>query len=672
MLYIYAKMNSKNKKPAKKTASAKKATTKKNDLSEIAPLMAAAADTTTRSRRNAASTIERTDRFKNIDDGLIPFKYSSGSYQNKSSIDVRDAVILCQKAYYNFAVFRNTIDLMTEFSVNSVYFRGGSKKARRFFEALFKKINLWSLQDRFFREYYRSGNVFIYRFDAKIKDQDLKKITQTFGSETLASVFIPSRYVILNPADVRLTGTLSFAEASNYYKVLSPYELQRLRKPQTDEETEFLTSLPQSVQKSLKKNSSSGAMIPLDPEKISAVFYKRQDYEPFSVPMGYPVLEDINAKSEMKKIDMAISRTMQQAILLITMGENPTNGIGIDQKNLVAMQKLFTNESVGRVLVADYTTKAEFVVPSIGSLLDPSKYAILDKDIRVGLNNILVGENEKFANQSIKVKIFIERLKQARETFINEFLFPEMKRICRTLGFKNYPTPYFDDIDLKDSLQYSRIYTRLMELGVLTPEQGITAIERGRLPSDEDLIEQQEEYRKLRDKGFYEPVMGGPHTQKKAQDAALKSKEKAEKSAAPVTQSLPKENGRPEGEQAPQTTKNVSPVGEGDQSKAVETFSLEKVKNNLILAQKLHTDVEKALRAKHDIKRMTNKQKQVAENITELIVANEEPNNWSKNVEKYVDNPVDHNPDRTLIITDLCGTHDVDFYLGSILFASKK
>ena len=51
--------------------------------------------------------------------------------------------------------------------------------------------------------------------------------------------------------------------------------------------------------------------------------------------------------------------------------------------------------------------------------------------IRVGLNNILVGENEKFANQSIKVKIFIERLKQAREIFINQFLYPEIKRICK-------------------------------------------------------------------------------------------------------------------------------------------------------------------------------------------------------------------------------------------------
>ena len=134
------------------------------------------------------------------------------------------------------------------------------------------------------------------------------------------------------------------------------------------------------------------------------------------------------------------------------------------------MQTLFDNESIGRVLISDYTTEAKFVIPQISDILDPKKYEVLDKDIRVGLNNILIGENEKFANQSIKVKVFIERLKQARETFIGEFLMPEMKRICKVLGFKNYPTPYFEDIDLRDGLQYARIYSRLIELGILTPE----------------------------------------------------------------------------------------------------------------------------------------------------------------------------------------------------------
>ena len=654
------KDKSKPKTPAKKTPKAKK-----KEPAGATPLMAstaaASSSRVTRSRRNAASSIERTDRFKNIEDGMVPFKYSSGT-PGRSNIDVRDAVILCQKAYYNFAVFRNTVDLMTEFSVNNICFKGGSKKSRAFFNALFKKINLWGFQDKFFREYFRSGNVFVFRFDGKLKKADMNKLVKAFGftkAQAASSAVIPMRYIILNPADIRLSGSLSFVQGQ-YKKMVSNYELARLKDPQTDEEKELVKSLPKDVIKIINSPRATNVLLPLDADKINAVFYKKQDYEPFAVPMGYPVLEDINAKYEMKKIDMAIARTMQQAILLVTMGSKPEEG-GINQKNLEAMQNLFANESVGRVLIADYTTEAQFVVPNIGTLLDPKKYTILDQDIRIGLNNVLIGENEKFSNTSIKVKVFIERLKQARETFINDFLYPEIKRISKELGFKSFPMPSFDDIDLRDSLQYARVYTRLVELGVLTPEEGIQAIERGRLPSGEEAIESQEEFRDMRDKGLYEPILGGPFTQKKMADKQMSNQQK-----------IAKENGRPEGANAPQETKNVSPIGEGEQSKAIVNFSLEKVKNNLIMAQKLQSEVEKSLREKHSIKRLSKKQKTVAENISELIICNESPDEWNDSIAKYVDMPIDQNQDRVKQVAQLSYEHGIDNYLASILYASKK
>jgi hypothetical protein len=149
--------------------------------------------TETRSRRNAASTIERTDRFRNIDEGMVPFNYATGYNYNKSNIDVRDTVILCQKAYYNFGLFRNTIDLLSELSCGNLHLKGGNKSARDFFQALFNKINITALQDKFFREYYRSGNVFIYRYDTTIKEEDISKISQVFGSQALAAKILAKR-----------------------------------------------------------------------------------------------------------------------------------------------------------------------------------------------------------------------------------------------------------------------------------------------------------------------------------------------------------------------------------------------------------------------------------------------------------------------------------------------
>ena len=617
---------------------------------QIEPLMVSNASVneikaseSTTSRRNSAANIPRTDRYKNIDDGLIPFRYSTG-IKNASNMNVRDAVILCQKAYYNFAIFRNTIDLMTEFSCSNIYFKDGSQKSRDFFSALIKKINIFDLQDQFFREYYRSGNVFIYRFDTKIKDEDINKITQTFGiTSKAANVNLPARYIIVNPADIQIGGSINFS-AGRYYKILSDYELERLKAPKTDEDIEVLKSLSPETQKLINEKTIGVLTLPLDRERLAAVFYKKQDYEPFAVPMGFPVLDDINWKAEMKKMDMAVTRTMQQAVLLVTMGNEPEKG-GVNQKNLEAMQSLFANQSVGRVLIADYTTKAQFVIPDIGNLIGPQKYEVVDRDIQMGLNNILIG-SEKFANTSIKVQIFVQRLKQARETFINNFLIPEVRRISKDLGFKNYPTPHFEDIDIKDDVQYSRVYTRLVELGILTPEEGLTAIDTGRLPSIEESLTSQEKFRELKDQGLYQPLIGGAIQGGSA--------------------------GRPTGSTGiPQSTKNVKPIGEGKQSKAT-LFDIEKIKNNFILASKLQDKVEASLREKHSIRKLSKQQKEVAFEIVKIIASNENPESWDTVVDEYVKNPKDKNMEKIYAIDEIAVEHGLDAYVSSILYHSKK
>lgn len=598
---------------------------------EIKPLSVIEASSDSKMRRNASSTIERTDRFKNIDDGLVPFKYSSG-VTNKSNIDVKDAVVLCQKAYYNFAIFRNVIDLMTEFSISDIYFKGGTKKSRDFFSALFKKINIWSLQDRFFREYYRSGNVFVYRFDTQIKSEDALKITQVYGAQADLKVRLPSRYIILNPADIQLNGSASFI-VGKYMKLISDYELARLKFPKSDEDREIFDSLDEGTKKLIHKGKTNGILLPLDPEKINAVFYKKQDYEPFAVPMGYPVLEDINWKQEMKKMDMAITRTMQQAILLITMGSEPEKG-GVNQKNLESMQSLFENQSVGRVLIADYTTKAQFVIPDIAGILDPKKYEVVEKDIQLGLNNVLTG-GEKFSNQAIKVEVFLGRLTQAREAFINEFLIQEIKKVSEGLGFKTYPTPYFDKISLNDNTNMLRIYNRLIELGVLTAEEGIKAIETGRLPDGEESLRAQKEFLTHKDEGFYNPLIGGKNQT---------------------------ETGRPSTVRAPIIeTKANKP----------EQYSLKKVTENFILADRLLKEVEGALKKIHKLKKLNDVQKKISEQVSALIIANELPEHWFSKIETYIKNPVDQNENQIKEIRDISVAHQVDEYLAGILRASK-
>lgn len=593
-------------------------------------------------RRNRASTISRTDKYANIEGGVIPFIYGGGYGKYTSNISIKDTIILCQKAYYNFSIFRNTIDLMTEFSCSPIYFTGGNEQSRKFFQAWGDRINLWKLQDMFFREFFRSGNVFLYKLNAQFTKQDMRVLSDLITTEARAGE-IPVRYILLNPADIQAIGSASFI-TPQYIKVLNDFEMKVLTNPDNEQDKQ----LAQRV-KNLKDLQNTSGITPtnqymvfeLDPERFVPVFYKKQDYEPFSVPMGFPVLEDINWKQELKNMDMAISRTIQQAVLLVTMGNDE---VGMPTKEQIGtLRKIFENESVGRILVTDYTTNIKFIIPEISNILDPKKYEVVDRDIRYGLNNVLFGE-EKYANTNTKIEVFLSRLKHARETFLSDFLMPEMKKIGKNLGFKNLPTARFKDADFKSDSNLTRIYSRLIELGVLTPEEGITAIDTGRLPLPEESIESQKDFRKLQDEGLYQPLLNKPQQQQVA--------------------------GRPAGTGTPQTTKTPRNTPTVKASEEKPKINADLVAKNLIKFDNLVEAVETTLKEKYNRKRLTKEQREIIQTLAETIATNESPKDWINKIEEYINKPVQLNINIEEI-NKIAENYGLDYKTAILLYHSK-
>ncbi len=632
----------------------------------------------TKTRTNRSATIQPANRYGNIEDTFVPFRYSSTG-GNTSNLTIKDVIVLCQKAYWGFAIVKNIIDTMAEFSASNVYLTGGSKKSKDFFKAYFKKINLQDFIEKFFIEFYRSGNVFIYPMRGKVKESDLTKLTQIFGLELskAANVTLPIRYIILNPADVEIQGSVSFSNPI-YIKILSDYELERLKNPKTDEDKEVLDGLDPESKKTIKDKKTGIIGINLDSKNIYAVFNKKMDYEAFAVSMIFPVLDDLEFKTELKRMDRAISKTCQQAVLLVKFGFlGKDDSYNFNQNTAAALQKIFENESVGRVLIADFSTECSFILPQIGDLLDPKKYQVVNQDIKEGLNNILFGDtNEKFANQYAKTKVFVEKLRTARESFLNNFLSNEIKKISQELGFKNYPTAKFEDIDLEDSTEFKRIITRLAEIGFLTPDESFDAMLTKRLPTKEESLEAQREYKGFRDEGIYQPITGSEFLQKELQNNQLKvQKQLAEKAqenqlkmAELKPQTLPQPAGRPGGTTRKQSTKKIGPIGKGSEEK----YSLTKIKDNLILAAKLEEEITNKLRKKHKIKgEINDQQKEIIEELRNIILANENSENWINKIDDYIKSPVDTNNDRIDELEEIAFSHQLDNFIAGILLNSK-
>jgi|TARA_Y100000004_G_scaffold39301_1_gene42268 hypothetical protein len=590
------------------------------------------------SRTNRAAYRNLKDRFSSIRVGMLPYEYAS------DGVTCRDAIELCQKAYANVAVFRNAIDIMAEFTNTDIYLEGGTKKSREFFYEWFKRINIINLKDQYFREYYRSGNIFLYRVDGKFKAEDYAKLMNQVGSINPSTNKIPLRYVLLNPYDIIATRATSFTNGGAYKKILSEYEIARLATPQTDEDFGIFEALEPEAQRAIRDGSyaKKGIELNLDPRKLSYSFYKKQDYEPFAVPFGFPVLEDINAKLELKKMDQSITRTVENVILLITMGADPEKG-GVNPNNMAAMQNLFKNESVGRVLVSDYTTKAEFIIPELNLVLGPEKYQILNDDIKQGLQNIVVGE-EKFNSTQVKAQIFIDRLQESRYGFLNEFLNREIKRIAKDLGFRSWPEARMKDIDMRDEVQLMRASTRLMELGIITPKQGMEMFHNGRFPEPDELEDAQKDFLEEREQGYYNPIVGGVPVIAPAGD----------KKTGPR-----KEAGRPEG-----TT---------DIPLANAKYSRANIQQTIYDVDGLIHEAKAQLSKKLKVNELTDDQQEMASNLCESIVCSQPKEYWGETLESCVKdfNEIE-NLETLKEVLDISVEHTLETYPSAILYHSHE
>ncbi len=589
------------------------------------------------SRTNRSAYVTQKERFSSIRRGLLPYEYGS------DGVTCRDAIELCQKAYCNVAVFRNAIDIMSEFTNTDIYLEGGSKKSREFFYEWFKKVNIIGLKDQYFREYYRSGNIFLYRIDGKFKADDYARLINQVGNIGATANKVPLKYILLNPYDVIARRSTTFTNGGVYQKVLSEYEIARLGSPQTEEDLAIFEALDPEIKDSINNGSYSnkGIKINLDPKRLSYSFYKKQDYEPFAVPFGFPVLEDINAKMELKKMDQAITRTVENVILLITMGADPEKG-GVNPNNMAAMQNLFKNESVGRVLVSDYTTKAEFIIPELNLVLGPQKYQILNEDIKQGLQNIVVGE-EKFNSTQVKAQIFIDRLQESRYGFLNDFLNKEIKRIAKDLGFRSWPEAKMKDIDMRDEVQLMRASTRLMELGIITPEQGMEMFHNGKFPEPDQLDSAQQDFLKDREKGYYNPIVGG---------VPVYSPD--DKASGPR-----KEAGRPEG-----TT---------DIPLANAKYSRSNIQKTIYDIDSFVHDAKDKMISHLKVSKLSEAQEEMVSNLCESIVCSHNKEYWGETLESCVKdfNEIE-NLDTLKEVLDISAQHTLETYPAAILYHSHE
>lgn len=505
------------------------------------------------------------------------------------------AIRLAQVVYNRFGFVRHAIDTMAEFTVRDIEFHSKNKTAREVMDGWAEGIGLRTFLDQIALEYYRSGNVYIYRFESKVKDDAVRSLTEMFGLKVNASVKIPTRYTIIDPNLINFISSGLFD--NRLYQIVIPASEVKVMLQQYKSNPKMFQTLPDEFAKGIQNylgtnNGRTGDLIiELNPENLIVLYRKKQPYEPYALPFLSGAFDDLEFRQELRNMDKALARVIAKILIHVAVGDDKHTAT---PAALEAIRAKLSNPSTSTYLITDASVKITEYYPDVAQMLDPKKYEAVQKDIitALGISSAAYGDGGgSFSNNLLGIKILIERIIDGRSKILTNFLIPEVRRVSQLFGLKSLVVPEIVGSDLNDEKEWAKIYTRLFEDGALTPQGVIESIRNGRLPTYQQELERQPETIALKDEGYFEPILnrGG-----NSPDA-----------------------GRPTDTTNPPQSKSKTPSPKGSKATLIRAFSHDEY-------TACFAETENFFKDTMQLKKFTNKHKNVIKDIcTDFLVSSE-------------------------------------------------
>jgi hypothetical protein len=147
-----------------------------------------------------------------------------------------------------------------------------------------------------------------------------------------------------------------------------------------------------------------------------------------------------------------------------------------------------------------------------------------------------------------------------------------------------------------------------MELGIITPQQGMDMFHTGEFPKSEEIAASQPEFVSQRKDGYYNPIVGGIPT-----ISAPAPKGSKESNNINTTPKVP---GRPEG------TTGI-PLAKAN-------ISVKNIRGIVTKIQELHASIEKDLKSSLSLDTLSDNQQEMVNKLCETVVVSSHLESWDE------------------------------------------
>lgn len=410
----------------------------------------------------------------------------------------KEAMKMCMAAYDKVGIIRNVIDLMGDFAGQGINIVHPNKKIEKFFRAWFQKVNGRERTERFLNTLYRCGNVVVKRRTAKINkkterqlrsvgDADMKIVDLKFDRRE-----IPWKFDFLNPMSVEVVGNELATFVGQPQYVLKVSKLVRgLTNKGINGGSPYhrnLTALlPPDIMEAIKNGKQT---VPLDPEKVSVHYYKKDDWLVWANPMIYAILDDIVMLEKMKLADVSALDGAISNIRLWSLGDLD-NKILPTKAAINKLRNILASNVGGGTMDLVWGPELKFTESStqVFKFLGKEKYEPVLTNIYAGLGvpptlTGMASGGGGFTNNFISLKTLVERLEYGRQILVNWWE-QELEIVQKAMGFRLPAKIHFDQMVLSDESSEKNLLIQLADRNVISSE---TLVERfGEIPEIEKI-----------------------------------------------------------------------------------------------------------------------------------------------------------------------------------------
>ena len=419
---------------------------------------------------------------------------------------------MCMEAYDKVGIIRNVIDLMGDFGQQGINLVHQNKSVEKFYQQWFRKIDGKERSERFLNNLYRTGNVIIYRSFANITP-DIAKFMKSLANDIKVEApqteknVIPWRYNFFNPLSVDLKdGNLSLFLGRKNLTLSASSFLDNFKDGSIP--SHILDTLPPQVKRSIKRGDRQ---IPLDPERVGVFYYKKDDWNQWSNPMIYAILDDIIMLEKMRLADLSALDGAISNIRLWTLGDLE-HKILPNKAAINKLRNILANNVGGGTMELVWGPELKFqeAHSEVYKFLGSEKYSAVLNSIYAGMGvpptlTGMAGQSGGFTNNFISLKTLVERLQYGRDLLIKFWQY-EIELVRRAMGFRYPAQIHFDQMSLSDEATEKNLLIQLADRDIISHE---TVLERFK---EKPSIERIRLKRELQDRdGDLTPDKAGPY-----------------------------------------------------------------------------------------------------------------------------------------------------------------